>query len=159
MTWDRDGERLYLLANMKPDLRGGRVVLSVDLATGRVRPLTADLAGCALDLARGPDTGLLATFAEGLDSALLRLDSAGEQIVRVAEFRGGVKGLSASADGRHVALCRSFATEPLDVWAGPPEGPLIRVSDLCPEVARHPVGRARAAGLAGRRTGWRSTGC
>ncbi|MDP9366565.1 MAG: S9 family peptidase, partial [Chloroflexota bacterium] len=101
-------------------------------------PLAADLPACPIELRGVPGGDPLVLVAEGLDTALYRLEPApgGEsRLVSVTPLPGDARNLSASADGRVVALVRSTAHAAADVWAGPPSGPWTRLTDLRPELA------------------------
>jgi dienelactone hydrolase len=103
----------------------------------RPRPsnLTAGMDICPVDLAQvtGPP---LALFAVGLDTAVYRLDSAGQRFGHVSTRPGHLDALTASSTGETIAVLASTAYEPRDVCIGPPGGPLARVSDTRPEARR-----------------------
>jgi dipeptidyl aminopeptidase/acylaminoacyl peptidase len=70
--------------------------------------------------------------AEGLDTRLDRLE--GEELQHARRFSGSLHYLAASEDGRVIAGVRSGPGVPWDVWAGPVDGELRRVSDLNPDL-------------------------
>jgi dipeptidyl aminopeptidase/acylaminoacyl peptidase len=103
-------------------------------AAGEPVDLTAGMPACPDTLAQvtgGPPTAL---FAEGLDTALYRLDpagAAGPEFRRVTGWPGRATALSVSDDAAAIAVLASTAYTPLDVSAGPPDA-LVRVSDTRP---------------------------
>jgi dipeptidyl aminopeptidase/acylaminoacyl peptidase len=108
-------------------------------ATGEPRDLTAGLTACPAELvqvAGGPPAAL---FAEGLDTALYRLDPAGPSLRRVTGWAGGADSLSASSDATAIAIATSTAYAPREVSAGPPDG-LVWISDTRPELRDIPWG-------------------
>ena len=134
LTWNRDGRRIYYLSNATPERFGGLAIFGVVLAEGVPRMLAEDRSACPVNLCRGHDGDLLVTMAVGLDSAIDRLNPEQGQRARLSSHRGDLRGLSVSDDGRMVAALYSTATQPAEVWAGPPEGPLTRLTDLRPEL-------------------------
>jgi dipeptidyl aminopeptidase/acylaminoacyl peptidase len=95
--------------------------------------LTGAIAACPDELVQVNGGPPLALFAEGLDTALYRLDPSTRAFGRVTGWPGWAAALSASADATVIALLTSTATTPPDVSAGPPDA-LIRVSDTRPEL-------------------------
>ncbi|HEY0935347.1 MAG TPA: S9 family peptidase [Trebonia sp.] len=131
-----DGWHIAWLAAVPPG--DGVAVLDVAVpaggtAAGGPRELTAAAAACPDELvqvAGGPPAAL---FAEGLDTALYRLDPAGPSFRRVTGWPGSAAGLSVSGDGTVIAVLASTAYTPADVAAGPPDA-LVRLSDTRPEL-------------------------
>ncbi|WP_410586618.1 S9 family peptidase [Amycolatopsis sp. lyj-23] len=119
-TWWRDetGWRLAYLGLTPPGLIGGNAVFDAD----QHRNLTAGMSCCPTELAESGDGGLLAVFAEGLDTTIRRLDPATGAFTELGLAPGSLQDLSASA-GR-IAVVTSTATEPDAVQIGPPGGPL-----------------------------------
>jgi dipeptidyl aminopeptidase/acylaminoacyl peptidase len=132
LSWDRQGERLYYLATRQPAGRGGNSLYEVETQIGEPKLLTEDLPACPTDIARGRESEPLVTVAEGLDTSVSRLEPATGTLSTLLHVQGNLNHLSPSADGRTIACTRSTADESADVWAGPVDGPLIRVSDLNP---------------------------
>ncbi|WP_194927720.1 S9 family peptidase [Catenulispora pinisilvae] len=98
------------------------------------RDLTAGMAVCPTELAQVADGPPLALFADGLDTALYRLDPEPLRFHRLSSAPGTLAGLTASRDGGTCALLASTAYEPGNVHAGPVGGPLVRLSDTRPEL-------------------------
>lgn len=102
----------------------------LDLASGELT-LVAGLAGRhVVDVAQQPGGGgpPAALFAEGLDTALYRLDPAVPSFERVTGLTGQAAGLTASDEATAIAVLTSTAYSPPDVHAGSPgrswaEGP------------------------------------
>ena len=93
--------------------------------------LTAGLTACPDSLVQVTGGPPVALFAEGLDTALYRLDPTARSFSRVTGWPGQAVSLSASHDGTVIAVLASTAYAPRDVSAGPPDG-LIRISDTRP---------------------------
>jgi len=107
----------------------GYGVFVAGLDEPELRLVTDELAGDPLALA--VDGAPLFAVAEGLDCYLARLD-AGE-LRPLGRHPGSIFQLGASRDGGVVATCLYHHVP--DVWAGPPDGELRRLSDLAPELA------------------------
>lgn len=138
-TWRQtaDGWHLTCLGFRLPFLIGAAAIFDLPMSDGPApepRDLTAGLAACPAALAGTANGEVLALVAEGLDTSIQRLDRNDGRLVRLIGLPGEAGAISASADGRVVALLRSTATEPLDVWAGPPSGPFKWISDTRPEL-------------------------
>ncbi len=114
----------------------GAAVLDVAVAAdgtaaGKPRELTAGMTACPDELVQVAGGPPLALFAEGLDTALFRLDPADLSFRRVTGWAGRAGELSVSDEARAIAVLASTAYAPCDVSAGPP-GSLIQVSDTRP---------------------------
>jgi dipeptidyl aminopeptidase/acylaminoacyl peptidase len=130
-----DGWHVAWLAAVPP---ADAVVLDVAVpaagtAAGAPVELTAGMTACPYELVQTAGGPLVALFAEGLDTALYRLDPAVPSFERVAGWTGQGAGLTASADATMIAVLTSTAYSPPDVHAGSP-GALIRISDSRPEL-------------------------
>jgi dipeptidyl aminopeptidase/acylaminoacyl peptidase len=119
-----DGWQLTYLARTPPGLIGGMAVLSLCPETGEHRNLTAGMSSCPSQLVPGQP---LVVFADGLDSAVGRIDAP-------VPMRGLVESVTASRDGQTIAAVISTSYEPLDIWAGPVHGPLTRLTGTRPEL-------------------------
>ena len=139
-TWweAEDGWHLAYLAVTPPGPVGGLAVLDAAVATAgpatEHRNLTEGLSVCPTDLAQVADGPPLALFADGLDTALFRLDPAGGRFRRLSTRVGMAHALTADRTGAVVAVLAGTAYEPKNVHAGPPGGPLARLSDTRPEL-------------------------
>lgn len=134
---DRDGWHLGYLALAPPSLTGLAVFdVTVPAAGPAVehRDLTAGMTSCPAELVQVAGGSPLALFAEGLDTAIGRLDPGTRRFRRVSARRGLLVALSVSRSGAAVAGLASTSYEPKDVYAGPPGGPLARLSDTRPEL-------------------------
>ena len=96
------------------------------------RDLTAGMAVCPTELAQVADGPPLALFADGLDTAIFRLDPGLLRFGRVSARDGMAGSLTACCSGEVIAALASTSYEPVNVHAGPPGGPLIRLSDTQP---------------------------
>jgi dipeptidyl aminopeptidase/acylaminoacyl peptidase len=131
--WRADGS-WHLAYLAMPEPFGGYAVYDVAVPTAAAvhRDLTERMAVCPTDLAQVTDGPPLALFADGLDTAIYRLDPSLRQFRCLSARDGLVDSLTASRSGEVVAALASTACEPVDVHAGPPGGPLIRLSDTRP---------------------------
>lgn len=140
LAWTADDRTLCALASATPGGVSGSALFAIDPATCATRRLTDDLAGCPNGLATGT-TGLpLATVAVGLDTTLNRLDPTSGHLAELARERGDLLGLTVSADGNTIAALHSTPHDGLNVWGGPVGGPLLRLTDLRPELRNVPLG-------------------
>jgi dipeptidyl aminopeptidase/acylaminoacyl peptidase len=112
---------------------GATAVLDVAVPAGGPVDLTAGMTACPDELVQVAGSPPVALFAEGLDTALYRLDPAVPSFERVAGLTGQATGLTASDDASVIAVLASTAYSPRDVRAGSP-GALIRISDTRPEL-------------------------
>jgi dipeptidyl aminopeptidase/acylaminoacyl peptidase len=137
-----DGWHLAYLARTPPRAVGGLAVFDVtasEAGTGageQHRNLTTGMTVCPDELVQVASGGPLAMFADGLDTAICRLDPDAGRFRRVSTREGGAAALSASHSGEMVAALASTAYEPQNVHAGPAGGPLIRISDTRPDLRR-----------------------
>jgi dipeptidyl aminopeptidase/acylaminoacyl peptidase len=136
LTWwhAETGWHLAYVALTPPGLIGGEAVFDVAVpvsGAGEHRNLTTGMTVCPLELAVGSGE-LLALFADGLDTAIHRLDPGELTFAEVSRVEGWALSLTASGDV--VAAIVSTAYEPKDVFAGPPHGPLTRLSDTQPKL-------------------------
>jgi dipeptidyl aminopeptidase/acylaminoacyl peptidase len=130
-----DGWHLAYLARPGPlGGYGGYAVYDVALTAGAGvhHDLTEGMAVCPAGLAQVSDGPPLALFADGLDTAICRLDPGLRQFRRLSGRDGLVDSLTASGSGEVVAALATTSSEPVNVHAGPPGGPLIRLSDTQP---------------------------
>ncbi|MEV7041557.1 prolyl oligopeptidase family serine peptidase [Amycolatopsis sp. NPDC051061] len=125
-AWWHDGTDWHLayLGLTPPGLVGGTAVFDGG------DNLTEDLTICPIELTQVDDGPPLALFAEGLDTTLRRLDPATRTFTEVAPVHGTA--LTASRDGRVIAMVASTGTEPDDVHAGPPHD-LTRLGRTAPD--------------------------
>ncbi|AWS44181.1 S9 family peptidase [Streptosporangium sp. 'caverna'] len=137
--WNTDGAwHLAYLAVTPPGPVGGLAVFDVTVpetgAAGEHRNLTIGMTVCPSGLAQVADGPPLALFADGLDTAIHRLDPEARRFQQVSSMDGFADSLTVSRSGEVVAALASTAYEPKNVHAGPLTGPLIRLSDTRPEL-------------------------
>jgi dipeptidyl aminopeptidase/acylaminoacyl peptidase len=108
-------------------------ISAVGTAAGERDDLTAGMTACPDELVQVTGGPPVALFAEGLDTALYRLDPAGPSFRRMTGWPGRTAALSTSDDATAIAVLASTSYAPRDVSAGSPDG-LIRVSDTRPEL-------------------------
>jgi dipeptidyl aminopeptidase/acylaminoacyl peptidase len=124
------GERqLCVLAPVEGGGQAGFGVFLAGFDDAELRLVTGGLAADPIALA--VDGAPVFAVAEGLDCYLARLE--GDELRRLGRHPGSMFQLGASRDGGIVATCLYHHVP--DVWAGPPEGELRRLSDLAPELA------------------------
>ena len=137
--WEHDGGTWHLayVAQIPPGLASGTAVFDVSVSQGgEHRNLTTGMTVCPEGLAQVADGPPLALFADGLDTAVYRLDPGELRFRRVATREGPIDALTVSRSGEVVAAIAGGTYEPREVHAGPPGGPLVRVSDTRPQVRR-----------------------
>jgi dipeptidyl aminopeptidase/acylaminoacyl peptidase len=115
--------------------------VAVDDEQPQRRNLTAGLSICPVELTQVAGGPPLALFADGLDTALCRLEPETQRFSRLATWTGDADSLSASDAASVIAVRASTAYEPYDVHAGAPTGALTRISDTRPELRRVRWGR------------------
>jgi dipeptidyl aminopeptidase/acylaminoacyl peptidase len=142
-AWWRGDGGWHLAYLAMPAPFGGDAVydVAVGAAAGEHRDLTAGMAVCPAELAQVADGPPLALFADGLDTAVYRLDADQLRFGCVAALDGLADSLTASRSGAVIAARASTAYEPLNVHAGPPAGQLTRLSDTRPALRAISWGR------------------
>jgi hypothetical protein len=131
--WQADG-CWHLAYLAMPEPYGGDAVcdVAVSAAAAVHRDLTAGMAACPTELAQVADGPPLALFADGLDTAICRLDPDLLRFGCVSARDGLADSLTACRSGAVIAALASTSYEPVNVHAGPPGGQLIRLSDTQP---------------------------
>lgn len=132
-----DGWHLCYLA--EPGPLGGNAAFDLAVppagaAAAPARNLTVGMTSCPMGLAPAGGGPPLALFADGLDTRIARLDPGTGRFEGLTRLTGRAVSLTASRAGDVIAALVSAAHEPPDVHAGPPGGPLRRVSDTRPEL-------------------------
>jgi dipeptidyl aminopeptidase/acylaminoacyl peptidase len=137
--WSVDGAwHVSYLAISPPISIGGfalfDLIVPVVGAAEQHRNLTEGMAICPTHLVQVPGGAPLALFADGLDTALYRLDLVSQRFCPVSTREGRLDALSVSDSGDLVAVLASTSCDPVNVYAGPPGGPFARLSDTRPEL-------------------------
>jgi dipeptidyl aminopeptidase/acylaminoacyl peptidase len=131
--WQADGRwHLAYLAVASPGPVNGLAVFDVAVtapAAHGPHDLTAGMSTCPAELVQVTGASPLALFADGLDTALARLDPDSGRFRFVFSRPGRIDTLTVSRSGDMIAMRASTAYEPSDVHAGPLGGPLARLSD------------------------------
>lgn len=135
-AWWRGTDGWHVCWLAAPPTGCGAVVLDLAVpaagdTAGKPADLTAGMTACPTDLVQTAAGPPVALFAEGLDTALYRLDPAGPAFQRVTGWPGRAGGLSVSGDAASITVLARTAYAPTDVWAGPPDS-LARLSDSRP---------------------------
>jgi dipeptidyl aminopeptidase/acylaminoacyl peptidase len=142
LAWWTADDRWHLayLATTPPATVGGTAVLDVTVPesgpAAEHHNLTADMSVCPTELVQATDGPPLALFADGLDTALFRLDPRDRRFLRLSTTKGMIRALTASRSSETVATLAAMAYEPLNVHAGPTGGPLAPVTDTRPQLRR-----------------------
>jgi dipeptidyl aminopeptidase/acylaminoacyl peptidase len=133
-VWWQADEGWHLAYLAMPEPFGGEAVydVAVSAAAAVHRDLTAGMTVCPTELAQVADGPPLALFADGLDTAIYRLDPDLLQFGSVTARDGLADSLTACRSGEVIAALASTSYEPVNVHAGPPGGQLIRLSDTQP---------------------------
>ncbi|WP_239152327.1 S9 family peptidase [Virgisporangium aurantiacum] len=129
-----DGWHLAYVAVTPPALVGGKAVLDVAVPAsgpaGEHRNLTAGMTVCPIAVVQVDAGPPLVLVADGLDTAVHRLDPAGPTLVEVLRLDGLATSLTTNRHGDAVAAVVSTSYEPGNVHAGPTSGPPTRLTDL-----------------------------
>ena len=124
-----DGGGLCVLGPVEAGGQTGFGIFVAALDDDALRLVTDGLDADPLALAAG---AAVVAVARGLDTYLARLED-GDALVPLGSHTGTIYHVAASRDGSMVA-CVLYREVP-NVWAGPPDGELVRVSNLAPELA------------------------
>jgi dipeptidyl aminopeptidase/acylaminoacyl peptidase len=134
-AWWADDGSWHLSYLAEPDPYGGLAVYdTVPGASASPRDLTTGMDVCPDGLAQVADGPPLALFAAGLDTEIHQLDPGSLRFRCLSASAGLLGSLTASRSGAVVAVLATTAHEPADVHAGPPGGPITRISDTRPEL-------------------------
>jgi dipeptidyl aminopeptidase/acylaminoacyl peptidase len=133
--WQADGG-WHLAYLAMPEPFGGDAVYDVDVSAAAAvhRDLTAGMTVCPTELAQVAGGPPLALFADGLDTAIYRLDPRLLRFGCLSAQGGLAESLTVGDSGAVIAALASTSYEPANVHAGPPGGQLIRLSDTQPEL-------------------------
>src|SRR5215217_7953302 len=127
VVW-RGSRDLRILDSVEAGGQAGLGLFVAGLDDEELQLVTGSLDGDPMSLALGS----VVAVARGLDTELARLGD-DEGLVPLSSHPGTLFALAASSCGDVVA-CVAYHRVP-DVWAGPPDGELVRVSNLAPELA------------------------
>jgi dipeptidyl aminopeptidase/acylaminoacyl peptidase len=135
-AWWQADDDWHLAYLAMPELYSSSAVYDVAVAADAAvhRDLTAGMTVCPTSLVQVADGPPLALFADGLDTAIYRLDPGLLRFGCVSARDGLIDSLTASRTGEAIAALASTSYEPKNVQAGPPGGPLVRLSDTQPEL-------------------------
>jgi len=127
VVWRGSGD-LRILGSVEAGGQAGLGLFVAGLDDEELQLVTGSLDADPMSLALGS----VVAVARGLDTELARLGD-DEGLVPLSSHPGTLFALAASSCGDVVA-CVAYHRVP-DVWAGPPDGELVRVSNLAPELA------------------------
>jgi dipeptidyl aminopeptidase/acylaminoacyl peptidase len=134
-VWWAEDDIWHLAYLAEPDPFGGFAVYdTVPGASGPPRDLTEGMEVSPDELAQVADGPPLAVFESGLDTEIHSLDPGSLRFRCLSARAGLIASLTASRSGEVVAALATSAHEPKEVHAGPPGGPLSRISDTRPEL-------------------------
>lgn len=134
-VWWRDGDDAWHIAYIATPVDQRGAVVFDATASGH-RDLTSGMEACPVQLAQVDEGMPLALFAEGLDTPVYRLDAETMRFGRVLRVDGLLDALSASSTGEAIVVRKSTSYEPKDLFTGPVQGPLARLTDVEPELRR-----------------------
>jgi dipeptidyl aminopeptidase/acylaminoacyl peptidase len=136
LAWWQAGDGWHLAYLGMPELVGSAAVYDVLLpaagSAAQHRILTGGMTACPTELAPAGGGPPVALFADGLDTAVCRLDPGQQRFQCLSVLDGLADSLTVSDSGEMAAARVSTSYEPADVHAGPPGGPLLRLSDTRP---------------------------
>lgn len=135
-----DGWHLGYVALTPPVLQAGTAVFDLAVESRVLRNRTSGLPMCPTEL-RQTDAAPLVVFADGLDTTLARLDPAGP--TTLSRHPGRLDDLTTTPTGNAVAALTGTRYEPVNVHAGPPSGPLRKITDTRPELGGIALGTQR----------------
>jgi len=140
--WQGDGcWHVAYLATPEPYSGDAVYDVAVSAAAAVHRDLTAGMALCPTELTQVADGPPLALFADGLDTAIYRLDPDLLRFWSVSARDGLAGSITACRSGAVIAARASTSYEPVNIHAGPPAGQLIRLSDTRPALRAISWGR------------------
>jgi dipeptidyl aminopeptidase/acylaminoacyl peptidase len=138
-SWSPDGTAIVGSVIRTPGFIGGGVRV-YELATDMVSELADTHPGLMTQLRWASDSkSLLALSFEQTATKLVRIARHGGGVTRVAELDGEAADLTASRDGRHLAVALSSPTRPADVWAIDGGKPRV-LTNINPQVASWKLG-------------------
>ena len=146
LAWGPADATLLYLAQLLPGMQGGQGVFALDLASGATRTFAHELEACPDCIATDANGTPFLLILDHLESWLARLDLADEKAAtggappKLAHFSGEVDGITVSADGTTIAVVGSTHDTLSDLWMGPVDGPLERVTNLNPDLESLPFG-------------------
>jgi dipeptidyl aminopeptidase/acylaminoacyl peptidase len=134
-AWWRAADGWHLSYLAYPPSGWGRTVFDlVPGEDGAHMDLANGMTACPSELVQVTGGPPLALFADGLDTAMYRLEPDSRRFQPVSVHQGSLDSLAASTSGDLIAVVVSTSYEPRDVQAGPPGAPLVKLSDTRPEV-------------------------
>lgn len=151
-AWSPDGTTLAFLARPNRTAQGATQLMLVDIATGQIETRLAEREVGKLDAEWLPDgRTLLLTLLDSTAANLHRYTVATDELsAPLAHFSntGAVPAIapetfSLDHDATHIALVRGDLTHPVEVWAGPLDGPLTQLSHHTDDLAARRMSTAR----------------
>jgi dipeptidyl aminopeptidase/acylaminoacyl peptidase len=134
LAWwpEEDGWHLGYIALTPPVLQAGTAVFDLALGSRVLLNRTSGLPMCPTELHQ-TDAAALLVFADGLNTTLARLDPTGPRTL--AQHPGRLDDLTTTPTGATIAALTGTRYQSQNVYAGPPAGPLRRITDTRPELA------------------------
>lgn len=131
MCWAPD-DTIVVLATPPKRFHAGTGIWTVPATGGELRQVVADLPACPMQLVAPGNGEVLVLVWDRLDSWVGRLDLAAGTLEPIQQLPGEATYLSASRDGQLLAAARRTRDDVGNVWAGAPDRPWARRSDLNP---------------------------
>jgi dipeptidyl aminopeptidase/acylaminoacyl peptidase len=128
-SWNQAGDRLWFFGHAKPAWRAGQVIYEIGLNSRKPTRLGPKLASCPFAISRPNDDHFYTLLAEGLDSTLATIDDK-RKFTPLLTFQGTAQWMTVNAKGDRIAMTVSSRNEPLEVWSGPPLGPMKKLTEL-----------------------------
>ncbi|GIE29386.1 hypothetical protein Ait01nite_024310 [Actinoplanes italicus] len=126
-----DGWHLGWIALTPPVLQAGTAVFDLALTSGVRSNRTEGTPVCPTAL-RQTGAAPLVVLADGLNTTVACLDAIGLTVL--ARHPGRLDDVTVSVDGMRIAALTGGRHEPANVHAGPPAGPLRKITDTRPEI-------------------------
>ena len=114
--WSPDGRSLLVTEILTPGFIGIGV-RTIDIATGRITKLADTYPGELTQAAWAPNSrSILALSFEQTRSKLVRIDPHDGRVTPIVALDGEASNVTASHDGKHLAVALSSPDRPADVW-------------------------------------------
>lgn len=144
LCWGPEDRELLYVGRRGPRMQGSHTIMAVAATGGEPRAIAPDLPACVANVVVTRSGDILALVDEGLDGWLGRVDLANSQIQRLQDLPGNAWSLTVSDDGGTLALLRRTRQTMTDLWAGPTDGELLRLTAWDATLEKLPLGQQEA---------------